>query len=89
MADSTSTNTNPIIYIICVIVAFTAIFYGTRTFADYNMMKKALAKVEFLEKNKAPQYEVCSAMNWALDVSKQVQNQKQYDALTQRIERDC
>lgn len=89
MNKSNAREINPVVYIICLVVAFAAIFYGTRAVADYNMMKKALAKVEFLEQNKAPQPEVCSAMNWALDVSKQVQNQKQYDALTQRIHSDC
>lgn len=88
MANVTDTQ-KPFLVLIVFAVLFVAIFYGTRAFADYNMMKKALDKVEFLEQNNAPHHEVCSALNWALDVSKQVQNQKQYDTLTQRMTQKC
>lgn len=89
MSETSENKINPITYIICLCIAFAVIFYGTRAFADYNMMKKALKKVEFLEKNNAPYEDVCSALNWALDVSEQVQDQKQYSALTQKIKQQC
>lgn len=84
MTDATSTevkNINPLVYIALFIAAFFAISKGGNAYADYNMMKKALAKIEFLEHNHASQQEVCSAISWALDVAKQTQNQEKYDAL--------
>lgn len=89
MSETSENKINPITYIICLCITFAVIFYGTRAFADYNMMKKALNKVEFLEKNNASTEDVCSALNWALDVSKQVQNQKQYEALRERLKQKC
>ena len=89
MSESNETKVNPVVYIVCLVLAFIAIFYGTRAFSDYNMMKKANDKVEFLQQNNAPQHEVCSALNWALDVSKQVQNQKQFDAITAQLHQEC
>lgn len=86
---STAAKTNPIVYVVCVIVAFVAIFYGTRAFADYNMMKRATDKVAFLEQNKASQDEICSALRHALDISKTLQKQKQFEQLTARIESSC
>lgn len=84
MTDTPNTETktiNPLVYIALMIVAFFVISKGGNAYADYNMMKKALAKIEFLEQNNAPQFEVCSAISWALDVAKQTQNQEKYDAL--------
>ncbi|OTG87689.1 hypothetical protein B9T31_04110 [Acinetobacter sp. ANC 4558] len=89
MTEYNENKTNPIAYIVCVILAFIAFFYGSQIFSNYNMMKKANDKVEFLQQNNAPQYEVCRALSWALSVSKQIQNQKQFDVITAKIRQEC
>lgn len=84
MSDNTQKQINPLIYIIVLITAFFIISKGTTTYANYNMMKKALDKVEFLEQNNASNTEICDAVDWALSVSKQIQNQEKYKILVDK-----